>query len=106
VACPISEPLAIWDIYRMEEFFIGEDLFVSLLKETALEVILFFIVLFSVVSLNPIFFAVALRGVAFIFSRAGAAGNKIIIIITNPRITKRDINFLSILNSPCYRFSV
>ena len=75
----------------MEEFFIGVDLFVSLLKETALEVILFFIVLFSVVSLNPIFFAVALRGVAFIFSRAGAAGNKIIITITNPRITKRDI---------------
>ena len=44
----------------MEEFFIDEDLFVSLLKETALEVILFFIVLFSVVSLNPIFFAVAI----------------------------------------------
>ena len=44
VACPISEPLAIWDVYRMEEFFIGEDLFVSLLKETALEVILFLVI--------------------------------------------------------------
>jgi hypothetical protein len=35
VACTIFVLLAIGNVYRTEEFFIGEDMFVSLSKETA-----------------------------------------------------------------------
>ena len=76
--------MAIGNVYRTEEFFIGEDMFVSLSKETALG------------EVTLLDFAVALFGVALIFSRAGAEGNKIIITIAKPRITWRNLNFLSI----------